>query len=116
MRRRRAEVTLHNLTKEGIGESVGTVKIDETAYGLTFTPALSHLPAGIHGFHVHANGSCEPAVTDGKPYRAARRAGTSDPQNSGKHLGPRAEGHLGDLRRSTSHRMAVPTIPFWRRV
>lgn len=91
------EVTLHNLTKEGIGESVGTVKIDETAYGLSFTPALSHLPAGIHGFHVHANGSCEPAVTDGKTVPGGAAGGHFDPQNSGKHLGPWAEGHLGDL-------------------
>ncbi|GLR09427.1 superoxide dismutase [Cu-Zn] SodC2 [Mixta theicola] len=91
------EVTLHRVTKEGIGASVGTVKIDETAYGLTFTPNLTQLPPGIHGFHVHANGSCEPATTEGKTVPAGAAGGHFDPQNSGKHLSPWGEGHLGDL-------------------
>ncbi|ARJ43758.1 superoxide dismutase [Pantoea alhagi] len=91
------EVTLHSVTKEGVGAVVGTVKIDETAYGLTFTPNLKQLPPGIHGFHVHAKGSCEPATTDGKTVPAGAAGGHFDPQNSGSHLGPWGEGHLGDL-------------------
>ena len=91
------EVTLHNVTNAGIGESVGTVKIDETAYGLTFTPQLTQLPPGVHGFHVHANGSCEPATADGKTVPAGAAGGHFDPNNSGKHLGPWGEGHAGDL-------------------
>lgn len=91
------EVTLHSVNEKGIGAAVGTVKIDETAYGLTFTPNLAQLPPGIHGFHVHANGSCEPATTDGKTVPAGAAGGHFDPQNSGKHLGPWGEGHLGDL-------------------
>ncbi|MGD8106151.1 superoxide dismutase [Cu-Zn] SodC [Pantoea sp. FN0302] len=91
------EVTLHSVTKEGVGAVVGTVTIDETAYGLTFTPNLKRLPPGIHGFHVHAKGSCEPATTDGKTVPAGAAGGHFDPQNSGSHLGPWGEGHLGDL-------------------
>ncbi|QHM70906.1 superoxide dismutase family protein [Mixta intestinalis] len=91
------QVTLHNVTSDGIGESVGTVRIDETPLGLTFTPSLSQLPPGVHGFHVHANGSCAPAVSEGKSVPAGAAGGHFDPQNSGKHLGPWGEGHLGDL-------------------
>lgn len=91
------EVTLHSVTQEGTGASVGTVKIEETPYGLTFTPHLTQLTPGIHGFHVHANGSCDPATIDGKIVPAGAAGGHFDPQNSGKHLGPWGEGHLGDL-------------------
>jgi Cu-Zn family superoxide dismutase len=91
------EVTLYSVTKEGTGQSPGTVTIDETPYGLTFTPNLAGLPPGIHGFHVHANGSCEPATKEGKTVPAGAAGGHFDPQNSGKHLGPWGEGHVGDL-------------------
>ncbi|EGH49764.1 copper/Zinc superoxide dismutase, partial [Pseudomonas syringae pv. pisi str. 1704B] len=36
---------------------IGSVTVSETQYGLLFTPNLKELPAGIHGFHVHENGS-----------------------------------------------------------
>lgn len=91
------EVTLHKVSAEGVGEAIGTVNIEQTAYGLQFTPKLQGLTPGVHGFHVHANGSCEPGVSDGKTVAAGAAGGHLDPQNSGKHLGPYGEGHLGDL-------------------
>lgn len=91
------QVTIHQVTAEGIGKSLGTVKIDETQYGLQFTPDLQGLQPGIHGFHVHAKGSCEPGQSEGKVVAAGAAGGHLDPANSGKHLGPYAEGHLGDL-------------------
>ena len=91
------QVALHNVTTEGIGESIGKVTISETAYGLEFTPDFHALPAGLHGFHVHAKGTCEPATTDGKAVAAGAAGGHLDPANSGKHLGPYQDGHLGDL-------------------
>ncbi|WNK42849.1 superoxide dismutase [Cu-Zn] SodC [Pantoea agglomerans] len=91
------QVTIHQVTAEGIGKSLGTVKIDETQYGLQFTPDLQGLQPGIHGFHVHAKGSCEPGESEGKVVAAGAAGGHLDPANSGKHLGPYAEGHLGDL-------------------
>lgn len=91
------QVTVHQVTAEGIGKSLGTVKIDETEYGLKFTPDLKGLTPGIHGFHVHAKGSCEPGESEGKVVAAGAAGGHLDPANTGKHLGPYAEGHLGDL-------------------
>ena len=91
------EVTLHQVTAQGIGASIGKVTISETPYGLQFAPALSGLKPGVHGFHVHAKGSCEPGTSDGKTVAAGAAGGHVDPQNTGKHLGPYADGHLGDL-------------------
>jgi len=91
------QVTLHKVSAEGIGEAIGTVEIEQTTYGLQFTPALKGLTPGVHGFHVHANGSCEPGVSEGKTVAAGAAGGHLDQQKSGKHLGPYAEGHLGDL-------------------
>jgi Cu-Zn family superoxide dismutase len=90
-------VTLHQVTAQGIGAPIGKVTISETPYGLQFAPALSGLKPGVHGFHVHAKGSCEPGTSDGKTVAAGAAGGHFDPQNTGKHLGPYAEGHLGDL-------------------
>ncbi|MFS2223096.1 superoxide dismutase [Cu-Zn] SodC [Pantoea sp. B65] len=91
------QVELHEVTKQGGGQSIGQVTISETAYGLEFTPDLHTLPPGVHGFHVHAQGSCEPATSDGKTVAAGAAGGHLDPANSGKHLGPYQQGHLGDL-------------------
>ncbi|AKJ42231.1 superoxide dismutase family protein [Pragia fontium] len=91
------EVPVNSVSAEGIGQSIGTVTISETDYGLLFTPNLKSLPAGIHGFHVHEKGSCEPGTKDGKAVAALAAGGHLDPQKTGQHLGPYANGHLGDL-------------------
>ncbi|WP_182091009.1 superoxide dismutase family protein, partial [Serratia sp. ME43] len=78
-------------------QDIGKVAISETPYGLLFTPSLKALPAGVHGFHVHEKGSCEPGMKDGKAVAALAAGGHFDPQKTGKHLGPYADGHLGDL-------------------
>ena len=91
------EVTIHLVDAEGKQESIGTVAISETDHGLLFTPDLTSLPAGVHGFHVHENGSCDAAEKDGKMVPAQAAGGHYDPQNTGKHDGPYGDGHLGDL-------------------
>ncbi|MDY4347463.1 superoxide dismutase [Cu-Zn] SodC [Pectobacterium brasiliense] len=91
-------VTLNEALPTGTGGSIGEVSIAETPYGLLFTPNLKGLEAGIHGFHVHENASCEPAEQDGKPIPALAAGGHLDPEKTGKHLGPyNDQGHLGDL-------------------
>ncbi|MWL74706.1 superoxide dismutase [Cu-Zn] SodC2, partial [Escherichia coli] len=64
------EVEMNLVTPQGVGQSIGTVTITETDKGLEFTPALNALPPGEHGFHVHAKGSCQPAMKEGKPSAA----------------------------------------------
>ena len=81
------DVEMNLVTSQGVGQSIGTVKITETDKGLEFAPDLKALPPGEHGFHVHAKGSCQPAMKEGKPTAAEAAGGHLDPHNSGKHEG-----------------------------
>jgi Cu-Zn family superoxide dismutase len=90
-------VPLQVVDEKGLGASAGQVSISESKYGLVFTPALKGLTAGIHGFHVHQNPSCEPKEKDGKMMAAGAAGGHYDPANSNKHDAPWGDGHLGDL-------------------
>jgi len=91
------KVAVNLVSADGAPQAIGSVTVTETAYGLLFTPDLKSLPAGIHGFHVHENGSCEAGTKDGVKGAALAAGGHFDPQKTGKHLGPYADGHLGDL-------------------
>lgn len=91
------EVTIHRVNAEGKQEAIGSVSIRETDYGLLFTPQLTSLPAGVHGFHIHQNDSCDAAEKNGKPSAAEAAGGHFDPDKTGKHDGPYGKGHLGDL-------------------
>lgn len=93
------EVPIRLATDQGVGQSLGTVTITETEYGLLFTPHLKDIkPAGLHGFHIHEKASCEPAEKDGKMTAALGAGGHFDPAKTGKHLGPYDNnGHLGDI-------------------
>ena len=90
-------VEMHALTSKGVGKKIGTISISKTEYGTLFTPKLSGLSQGLHGFHVHANGSCEAAEKDGKMVPGLAAGGHYDPDNTGSHKGPYANGHKGDL-------------------
>lgn len=90
-------VTLSVVDAKGTGVSVGTVRIVETRYGLVFYPALTDLPPGLHGFHVHDNPSCAPGERDGVPVAALAAGDHLDPHGTKRHGEPWADGHLGDL-------------------
>lgn len=90
-------VTIHLSTDAGPGKEVGSVKIQDTAYGALITPALRELPPGLHGFHVHEHAMCGPADKDGHMTAGLAAGGHLDPAKTGKHLGPYGDGHLGDL-------------------
>jgi superoxide dismutase, Cu-Zn family len=88
---------MHRATPSGPGEAVGTVTIADSAQGALVKTDLKGLPAGPHGFHVHENGSCQPATASGDTVPAGAAGGHFDPQHTGKHTGPLGDGHLGDL-------------------
>jgi len=90
-------VTLHAVDAGGIGEALGTVRLEETRYGLVFRPDLRGLEPGLRGFHVHENPSCEPAEKDGAMVPALAAGAHLDPAGSGRHGEPWGDGHLGDL-------------------
>ncbi|KGE67468.1 MULTISPECIES: superoxide dismutase family protein [Pseudomonas] len=91
------QVPVNLVSADGAPQPVGSITISESAYGLIFTPDLKSLPMGVHGFHIHENGSCEAGVKDGVKVAALAAGGHFDPEKTGKHLGPYADGHLGDL-------------------
>ncbi len=83
--------------QKGTQTPVGSVAVSETPYGLVFTPALTGLPPGLHGFHVHENPSCAAAEKDGKMTPALAAGGHYDPAGAKAHGLPWGAGHLGDL-------------------
>jgi Cu-Zn family superoxide dismutase len=91
------KVSLNMVDEKGIGKSVGEVVVSESKFGVVFAPALTGLPPGLHGFHVHENPSCEPAEKDGKKVAALAAGGHFDPAGTKKHGLPWGDGHLGDL-------------------
>ena len=42
------------------GGHVGTAKFKETSKGVSLALEVSSLPPGVHGFHIHAVGTCDP--------------------------------------------------------
>jgi len=86
------DVQLNLVTNQGVGQTIGSVKITETDRGLEFAPTLRALPPGKHGFHIHAEGSCQPAMKEGKAVAAGAAGGHYDPQHTGKHEGPLGAG------------------------
>jgi superoxide dismutase, Cu-Zn family len=90
-------VALDIVDAKGTGVSVGTIRIVETRYGLVFYPALTGLPPGLHGFHVHKNPSCAPGERGGVTVAALAAGDHLDPQTTKRHGEPWGDGHLGDL-------------------
>lgn len=94
------EITIHRIGADGIGEAIGTVTARDTDQGMEIIPSLSGLTPGDHGFHLHANGSCDSAANaDGELVAGLAAGGHWDPDNTGEHLGPFGNGHRGDLSR-----------------
>jgi Cu-Zn family superoxide dismutase len=71
------------------GTSIGTVTLTEMARGVHVVAEAAGLPAGVHGFHIHAVGVCEPPFTSagGHFNPTAAEHGWNNPR------GP----HAGDL-------------------
>lgn len=91
-------VQIHRLTETGTGELLGTVEIADSDDGVVFTPDLTGLTPGEHGFHVHENGDCGPSTRDDGTVVPGGAAGSHyDPAETGVHLGPYGDGHLGAL-------------------
>ena len=78
----------------GKGEPVGTAEFKETSKGVSLAITVSNLPPGVHGFHIHAVGKCEPP-----DFKSA--GGHFNPEGK-KHGWENPEGpHAGDLQNLT---------------
>lgn len=90
-------VPIHIVNESGLLAVAGEIVVQENEHGLLFTPNLTGLPLGTHGFHIHQNPSCEPLEKEGKKIAALAAGGHWDPSKSNKHAGPYGDGHMGDL-------------------
>jgi Cu-Zn family superoxide dismutase len=90
-------VTMRLIDAKGVGPEIGTIRAENTRYGLLLTPDLKGLPPGLHGVHVHENPDCGAKAKDGKTVAGGAAGGHYDPKGTGRHEGPFGAGHLGDL-------------------
>lgn len=91
-------IDFNEVSANGIDRSVGQVQVQQTPYGLVFTPALSGLTPGPHGFHIHTNPSCAAGEKDGKASAAEGAGAHWDPEKAGRHGFPWEDNaHKGDL-------------------
>jgi Cu-Zn family superoxide dismutase len=79
--------------------NIGSIKVSEyDDDGVVFTPDLSGLKPGAHGFHIHENGDCSATMKNGKKVLGGAAGGHFDPEHTGHHKEPWSEsGHEGDL-------------------
>ena len=93
----RVTVAMYKIDDKGVGAEIGTLTLMDTRGGLEVTPNLRGLPPGVHGFHVHEIPNCGPAMKDGKMVAGLAAGNHYDPNATGKHEGPKGNGHRGDL-------------------
>lgn len=92
------KVDMKSTDTKGLAKSIGTVTISAASGGgVTFTPALKGLPAGLHGFHLHENLNCGAGEKDGKSVAGEAAGAHWDPDKAAKHGSPEGGGHRGDL-------------------
>ena len=75
------------VVRDAQGNVLGTLSLAQETMGIRITGSLVNVPAGVHGFHVHTTGRCEPPFTTagGHWNPAGRQHGADNP--NGKHQG-----------------------------
>jgi len=71
------------------GAEHGTITFTETPAGVLITAELTGLPPGVHGFHLHETGQCEP------PFDSA--GGHYNPANAEHGFKTTGGPHAGDM-------------------
>lgn len=77
---------------------IGHIVVTQSPYGLVFSPHLTGLTPGAHGFHVHENPSCDAKMKDGVLTAGLGAGGHLQSKPEEKHGFPWDDhSHLGDL-------------------
>jgi len=90
-------IDVNKISDAGVGDKVGTVTVSENKKGVSFKVAVTGIPAGKHGFHVHEKADCAAAMKDGKMGAGGAAGPHYDPDSKKTHKGPQGAGHKGDL-------------------
>ncbi len=90
-------VDMNRITDSGVGDKIGSVLIKEEKGGVSFKVAVTGIPAGEHGFHVHQTPDCGASAKDGKMTAGLAAGSHYDPESTKSHKGPEGSGHKGDL-------------------
>lgn len=104
-------ITLHKVTKEGVGSEIGRVRLEDSTYGLLIKPDLKGVAPGPHDFDVHENPDCGPVSKNGETIPGGAAGGHYDPKNIGHPDGPYGKGALGDLPNLIAEQDGSVTIP-----
>lgn len=77
----------HAELRDAKGATVGTAVLTETDDGVRVMVQLHALPPGVHGFHLHAVGACEPPFASAGPHfnPTGKEHGNKNP--NGAHAG-----------------------------
>jgi len=95
-----ANAKVYTTEARGRGKNIGEVRFRDVEGGMMVDVELTNLMEGEHGFHIHEFGDCRATFhRGGKIVLAGRAGGHFDPYETNKHLGPNADGHLGDLQK-----------------
>lgn len=85
-----AQAVLNAVTPEGVGAEKGQANLTEGPFlgQVSITVSVEGLSPGEHGVHIHTNGDCSPAGTDG-PIAAGAAGGHFNPDDAshGDHAG-----------------------------
>lgn len=88
---------INKISDAGVEDEIGFVTFSDGPDGLLMLVDVVGLVPGVHGMHVHEKGTCAPALQDGKSVAGLSAGPHFDPGTTGKHQGPAAKGHKGDL-------------------
>lgn len=92
-------VPIHLISKIGVHEKIGEIKLSDSPSGLRIDTDLHNLPIGYHGTHIHEYGSLLPSKKGSKTIAGGSAGSHYDPENAGYHGSPNGNGHRGDLPR-----------------
>lgn len=105
-------VTLRAALPEGDGPELGTITLRVAGEGTLIVPDLHGIPAGLHGFHLHEKGDCQPARKGGEVLPAGAAGDHYDPHDGESHTGPYDQsGHRGDLPALYADPTGAVTLP-----
>src|SRR5690349_19247457 len=72
--------------KDSTGKDLGSLVLSDVPEGIMIMGSLKGLPAGVHGIHLHATGSCTPfAAAQGHWNPTNKEHGKDNPK--GPHMG-----------------------------